>query len=121
MKTALVLTLALAFVASATVYFEEDFSGNWQDRWTISEDKKVEERGLLETSSAKHHPDSNDVGLKTTEDARFYQATAKFDEFTNKDKDLIFQFTVKHEQKIDCGGGYFKLLPPGFDAKKIQR
>jgi len=121
MKAALVLLLGIAFVASATVYFEEDFSGNWEDRWVLSEDKKKDgTAGVLETASSKHHPDQDDVGLRTTEDARFYQATAKFDEFTNKDKELVFQFTVKHEQKIDCGGGYFKLLPPGFDAKNFN-
>ena len=25
------------------------------------------------------------------------------------DKTLVVQFTVKHEQKIDCGGGYVKV------------
>lgn len=29
----------------------------------------------------------------------------------NKDKDLIFQFTVKFTQDVDCGGGYLKLIP----------
>jgi len=28
---------------------------------------------------------------------------------------LILQYSVKHEQNIDCGGGYIKLLPGGFD------
>ena len=31
--------------------------------------------------------------------------------FDNKDKDLVIQFSVKHENKIDCGGAYIKLLP----------
>lgn len=26
---------------------------------------------------------------------------------------LLLQFSVKHAQKIDCGGGYIKLLPAG--------
>jgi len=56
-------------------------------------------------------------GLRTTEDARFYSFTAKLDEtFDNADADeLAFGFTVKHEQKMDCGGGYAKLLPPDID------
>jgi calreticulin len=29
--------------------------------------------------------------------------------FTNEGKDLVLQYTVKHEQKIDCGGAYIKL------------
>ena len=30
--------------------------------------------------------------------------------FTNEGKDLVVQFSVKHEQKLDCGGAYIKLL-----------
>lgn len=42
-------------------------------------------------------------------DARFYALSAKFPEaFSNEGKTLVVQFTVKHEQSIDCGGGYVK-------------
>lgn len=30
--------------------------------------------------------------------------------FTNQGKDLVIQYSVKHEQKIDCGGAYIKVL-----------
>jgi calreticulin len=30
--------------------------------------------------------------------------------FTNENTDLVLQFSVKHEQKLDCGGAYIKLL-----------
>ena len=46
-------------------------------------------------------------GIQTSQDARFYAASASFDKFSNADKTLVVQFTVKHEQKIDCGGGYW--------------
>merc|ERR1740121_1944366 len=37
--------------------------------------------------------------------------TAKLDsELDNSDKPLVVQFAVKHEQRIDCGGGYIKLM-----------
>lgn len=38
--------------------------------------------------------------------------------FTSDGKDLVIQFSVKHEQDLDCGGAYIKLLPGGkkFDA-----
>jgi hypothetical protein len=29
----------------------------------------------------------------------------------------VFQFSVKHEQKMDCGGGYIKLLPASSGAQ----
>jgi calreticulin len=37
--------------------------------------------------------------------------SAKLDSsFTNTNKDLVIQFSVKHEQELDCGGAYIKLL-----------
>jgi len=62
-----------------------------------------------------------DKGIQTSQDARFYQISAKFAApFSNKDKPLVVQYTVKHEQKLDCGGAYFKLLPPGLDQNKFE-
>ena len=50
--------------------------------------------------------------MQTAEDARFYAISAPLEkELKVSDKPIVFQFTVKHEQKIDCGGGYLKLLP----------
>ena len=49
------------------------------------------------------------AGIQTSENAHFYATSAKFDSFSNRDKTLVIQFTVKHEQKIDCGGGYIKV------------
>merc|ERR1719422_2585636 len=42
--------------------------------------------------------------------------SAAFPPMSNVDKPLVIQFTVKHEQNIDCGGGYIKL----FDCKLDQ-
>lgn len=58
-------------------------------------------------------------GIQTSEDYRFYAISAEFPEFSNKDKTLVFQFSVKHEQKLDCGGGYMKLLSGEIDQKKF--
>ncbi len=53
----------------------------------------------------------SDKGIQTSEDARFYGLSAKLDSaFTNKDKELVIQMSVKHEQDLDCGGAYIKLL-----------
>ena len=59
------------------------------------------------------------TGIQTSEDYRFFAISAEFPEFSNKDKTLVFQFAVKHEQKLDCGGGYMKLLSDGIDQKKF--
>lgn len=60
-----------------------------------------------------------DIGLQTSQDARFYAISAKFDEFSNEGKSVVIQFTVKHEQKIDCGGGYVKIYPAGTEQTQI--
>ncbi|RZS04997.1 hypothetical protein BHM03_00035405 [Ensete ventricosum] len=58
-------------------------------------------------------------GIQTTEDFRFYAISSEFPEFSNKDKTLVLQFSVKHEQKLDCGGGYIKLISGEIDQKKF--
>lgn len=70
--------------------------------------------GKWELSSGKWHGDSSDLALQTTEDARFYGISAPLDStFDNKGKDLVIQYVVKHEQRMDCGGAYIKLLGGG--------
>ena len=49
------------------------------------------------------------TGIQTSQDARFYGISTKFTSFSNENKNLVIQFTVKHEQNIDCGGGYVKV------------
>lgn len=60
------------------------------------------------------------AGLKTSEDARFYGTSARFQTFDNDGKTLVVQFTVKHEQNIDCGGGYVKLFPSDLDQSDMH-
>lgn len=60
------------------------------------------------------------TGLQTSQDARFYAFSSRFDDFNNKGKTLVIQFTVKHEQNIDCGGGYIKLFPSGLNQEDMH-
>ena len=61
------------------------------------------------------------TGIQTSKDARFYALSAKFENsFSNEDKDLVVQFTVKHEQKIDCGGGYVKVFSSELDQEGMH-
>jgi len=119
MKTFFVVLLSLFALTSATVYFSEKFDSGWENRWVKS--KHLESQGTQGKwglSAGKYYNDAEeDKGLQTTEDARFYQISAKFPKFSNKGKDLIIQYSVKHEQKIDCGGGYIKLHPEGIDQE----
>merc|ERR1711871_273731 len=110
MSRAIVLALAISCVAlaSAEVYFEEDFSGDWESRWIQSEAKS--DLGIMKVSAGKFYGDEEaGKGLQTSQDAKFYAISAKMKEFSNADKTLVVQFSVKHEQDIDCGGGYLKL------------
>jgi calreticulin len=118
----LVVLIGLIAASSATVYFKETFDGNWESRWVQSKSKESEgSQGTFELSHGKYFGDAEaDKGLKTTPDARFFQITAGFPKFSNKGKDLIVQYSVKHEQKIDCGGGYIKILPGGFEQASFN-
>lgn len=59
-------------------------------------------------------------GIQTSQDARFYALSSRFEPFSNRDKTLVVQFTVKHEQNIDCGGGYVKLFPASLNQEDMH-
>jgi calreticulin len=113
-KTMLLRLAALALVATTVlseVYFKEEFlDDTWKDRWVVSKHK--DDFGEWKLSHGKFYGDAKrDKGLQTSQDAKFYSISTKFPSFTNKGKPLVIQFTVKHEQLIDCGGGYVKVMP----------
>lgn len=62
------------------------------------------------------------IGIQTGEDARFYALSSEFSDgsFSNEDNTLVIQFQVKHEQNIDCGGGYVKLWPSTLTQKDMH-
>jgi len=118
-RALLIAAIAVSCVAFATaeVYFEEDFSGDWESRWVNS--KAKEGLGVMKVSAGKFYGDEEaGKGLQTSQDAKFYAISAKMKEFSNADKTLVVQFSVKHEQDIDCGGGYLKL--GAYEPEKFQ-
>jgi len=121
MKAFILLCLLCLTLCSAEIYFQEEFTDGF-DRWVVSKAKQSEgTAGEFGISAGKNFNDPvADRGLQTKQDARFYQISAEMKEFSNRDKTLIFQFTVKHEQSIDCGGGYFKILPAGLDQENFN-
>merc|ERR1711871_625222 len=119
MSRALILTAVVACVAiaNAEVYFEEDFSGDWESRWIQS--KAKDDLGAMKVTSGKFFGDEEAAkGLQTSQDAKFYAISAKTKEFSNEGKDLVIQYTVKFEQDIDCGGGYLKI--GAFEPEKFE-
>ena len=103
---------ALAAVASVSgeVFMKETFDdAAWDTRWTVgSEWKPADQMGEWKWVTPKYQADGK--AIKTGEDARFYSLTAPLDaEVSNKGKDLVVSYTVKHEQSLDCGGAYIKV------------
>merc|ERR1711959_735446 len=119
MKAVCVLFVACLAFAAAEVFFEEEFGDGWEGRWVQS--KAKDGRGVMKVSAGKFYGDAEaGKGLQTSQDAKFYAISSKHTEFSNEGKTLVVQFSVKHEQDIDCGGAYLKLLPASLDAKKFQ-
>jgi len=109
--------LALAGTALAEVFFSDNIDN--MDKWVQSKHKS--DYGVFDHSSGKIYHDENDKGLHTSQDAKFYALSAKFDkEFSNAEKEIIIQFSVKHAQKIDCGGGYVKVFPANFNPEELH-
>mmetsp|Transcript_51589 Transcript_51589/g.88816 ORF Transcript_51589/g.88816 Transcript_51589/m.88816 type:complete len:392 (+) Transcript_51589:47-1222(+) len=108
-------------VAAGKIYFTEQFEDGWEDRWVVSSNWKPKaEMGKWVHTAGEWYGDENDKGIQTGEDARFYGLSAAMPEaFDNDGKDIVVQFTVKHEQQIDCGGAYIKILGPDVDQESF--
>jgi len=119
----LLLGAALVSLALGKIYFREDFeSPNWHDNWIQSE-HSGKEFGKFDWTAGKFYGDGDkDKGIKTSEDARFYAVSRKFEDskLDTEGKDLVVQFSVKHEQNIDCGGGYLKIFDCALDQKDMH-
>lgn len=117
---ALALVSALVFVVSAEVYFYEPFDSTWQSRWVQS--KARSDYGEWKLTAGEFYGDAEEgKGIQTSQDARHYSIGAKFDkEFSNKDKTLVIQYSVKHPQNIDCGGAYIKVLPASVNLEQFK-
>lgn len=56
------------------------------------------------------------LGIQANKSNRFYVLSTKIEPpIHTKANPFIFQYTVKFEQVMDCGGGYVKLLNENFD------
>ncbi|XP_041268375.1 calreticulin [Onychostruthus taczanowskii] len=116
-----VLFGALLAAAGPTQFFREEFGDGdaWTRRWVESKHKPDYGRFVL--TAGKFYGDAEkDKGIQTSQDARFYALSSRFEPFSNRDKTLVVQFTVKHEQNIDCGGGYVKLFPASLSQEDMH-
>ncbi|XP_017881883.1 calreticulin [Ceratina calcarata] len=115
------LLLLVVTLAAADVYFEEKFpDDSWEENWVYSEHPGKEFGKFVLSHGKFWNEPENDKGIQTSQDARFYALSRKFKPFSNKDKPLVVQFSVKHEQNIDCGGGYVKVFDCSLDQKDMH-
>ncbi|KAA0034911.1 calreticulin-3 [Cucumis melo var. makuwa] len=49
------------------------------------------------------------ASIQTYNDAKQFTTSAKILEFSNENRTLVVQYSIKFEQEIKCGGGYLKL------------
>jgi len=98
----------LASCVSGKVYLHESFDSD--SAWTASTAKS--DTGAMKLSSGDFSGDAAiNQGYKTGEDAKFYATSRKTDApVSNDGKDFVVSLSVKHEQGLDCGGGYVKLF-----------
>ncbi|KAJ6810946.1 calreticulin-3-like [Iris pallida] len=72
----------------------------------------IQQENILETRMTK-------ACIQTYPDAKHYAISAKIPEFSNKDRTLVVQYSIKFEQDIECGGGYIKLMSGYVNQKKF--
>ncbi|XP_017468326.1 PREDICTED: calreticulin [Rhagoletis zephyria] len=115
-----VLLISFGIVRAET-YLEENFKDDkWENSWIYSKHPGKEFGKLVRSSGTFYNDIEADKGLQTSQDARFYAVSRKFEPFSNENKNLVIQFSVKHEQNIDCGGGYVKLFDCSLDQKDMH-
>ncbi|GAX73459.1 hypothetical protein CEUSTIGMA_g911.t1 [Chlamydomonas eustigma] len=125
MITTAVLLLSVALgLASAEVYFKDSFEGDWESRWHHSTWKTSDgTAGKFTKTAGKWTGDSSPEagGIQTGPDSKFFAIYSTMDKtFDNTGKDLVLQYSVKHEQGLDCGGGYIKLIPASSEPKMSE-
>ncbi|WRX24093.1 Calreticulin/calnexin - like 4 [Theobroma cacao] len=115
----LLFSLLLRFSVSEII-FEERFEDGWQSRWVKSDWKRTEGKaGGFKHTAGKWSGDPDDKGIQTSGDAKHFAISAKIPEFTNKNRTLVLQYSLRFEQDIECGGGYIKLLSAFVNQKKF--
>lgn len=104
-----VALLCVASAVQAKIFFNEPFDSD--SKWITSEKKS--DFGKMVLTAGDFSGDATiNQGYKTSQDAKFYAQVAPLGEgITNEGKTLVVSLSVKHEQGLDCGGGYIKLAP----------
>ncbi|KAI0985874.1 hypothetical protein GJ496_010700 [Pomphorhynchus laevis] len=101
-------------LTSGLVYFKDSFDGDGPLKEWVIPSKPDKPQGKFVVATKKYSNESKSIGLKTTENSRFYWMSKRFaTHASTEDHDLIVQFSMAFEQDIDCGGAYVKLFGSG--------
>nr|XP_028957346.1 calreticulin-3-like isoform X2 [Malus domestica] len=115
--------LSFCFRSSLSeIIFEERFDDDeWRSRWVTSDWKSSEGKaGSFKHTAGKWSGDHDDKGIQTSNDAKHFAISAKIPEFSNRNRTLVLQYSIKFEQEIECGGGYIKLMSGFVNQKKFS-
>ncbi|KAF6719863.1 Calreticulin [Oryzias melastigma] len=109
------------YCVHAKIYFREEFldGDEWRSCWVNSKHKSGYREWKL-TAGNFYEDAEKDKGLQTSQDTRFYAASPHFEPFSKEGKSVVIQFTVKHEQKIDCSGSYVKVFPSDLNQTNMH-
>merc|ERR1712088_121885 len=119
MKYSLIL-LAVIGTTFAEIIFEERFGSDDLEGWVQSTHKGADAGKFVVTAGKFYGDAEKDKGIQTSQDAKFYALSKEFKPFSNAEKPLVIQLTVKHEQNIDCGGGYAKIFDCSLDQTDMH-
>jgi calreticulin len=117
------LTLFVTRALLATTLFSETFDDGdaWADRWVVSRATEEDKAGVWVRNQSAWHAAQAGWGLATTQDARFYAISARFDApVSTRERTLHVLYSVQHPQTIDCGGGYLKLFPSSVEQPTLH-
>ncbi|XP_073811933.1 calreticulin-like isoform X1 [Musca autumnalis] len=116
-----VFIFVLLKCALCTVFLEEKFlDDTWKNSWVYSKHPGKEFGKFVLSAGTFFNDQHSERGIQTSQDAKFYAISRKFPPFSNENKPLVIQFSVKHEQNIDCGGGYVKLFDCSLDQTDMH-
>jgi calreticulin len=104
--------LAIVASTSAKVLYKETFGADWDKSWAVgkSGDKEL---GKWELTAGDYYggEEADAKGIMTSEDMRHYFLSTKFDApISNKDSDIVVQYSIKYTKTPECGGSYIKML-----------
>jgi len=84
---------------------------SWETYWAKEKANLLSETGNFKLSTGRwFHDAKENQGLMTVDNTRHYLLIAPFPQFINENSDVVFQFQVKDEWDVKCGGAYLKLL-----------